>query len=179
MACDLTRGRLEGCKESVGGIRKVLFVNYGDLGDITYGADEQITTIAGTFNAYEYDLKSDSNTFEQTITSDRNNGTTFFEQTLTISLKNLTRADHKEIKLLAYGRPHVIVEDNNGSQFLMGAERGADVNGGTIATGGALGDMSGYTLTFAAQEKLPASFIGDSGEKITDVASGATVVVGT
>lgn len=179
MACDLTRGRLEGCKKSVGGILKVFFVNYGDLGEITYGLDEQIQTIAGTFNAYEYELKSDSNTFEQTITSDRNNGTTFFDQTLTINLKSLTRADHKEIKLLAYGRPHVIVEDHNGSQFLMGAERGADVNGGTIATGGAFGDMSGYTLTFAAQEKLPASFIGSAGETLTDVAIGATVVAGS
>jgi hypothetical protein len=179
MACDLTRGRLEECKESVGGIDKIYFINYGELGDITYGTEDQITVIAGTFSAYAYELKSDNNTFEQTITSDRNNGTTYFEQVLNIGLKKLTREDHKEIKLLAYGRPHIVVEDNNGNQFLMGVDFGADVTGGTVATGGAKGDMSGYTLTFTAQEKRPASFIGNTGQSLTDVATNVTIVSGT
>ena len=60
---------------------------------------------------------------------------------------------------MAYARPHVIVEDNNGNKFLMGLEYGAEVTGGTIATGAAMGDMSGYTLTFTAQEKIPANFV--------------------
>jgi len=179
MACDLTRGRLEACKDSVGGLKKVYFINYGDLGAVTQGSNDEITTIAGTVNAYSYELKSDNNSFEQTITSDRNNGTTFFEQALNITLKKLTREDHKEVKLLVYGRPHIIVEDNNGNQFMVGLERGADATGGTIATGAALGDPNGYTLTFSAQEKLPAPFIGAAGETITDVATNVTLVEGT
>ena len=42
---------------------------------------------------------------------------------------------------------------------MMGLEYGADVNGGTIVTGAAMGDMSGYTLTMNAQEKIPANFV--------------------
>ena len=38
MACDLTHGRLEVCKEFVGGIKAVYFIPYGVLGAITYGA---------------------------------------------------------------------------------------------------------------------------------------------
>ena len=41
----------------------------------------------------------------------------------------------------------------------MGLEHGADVSGGTIVTGAAMGDMSGYTLTLTAQEVLPANFL--------------------
>jgi hypothetical protein len=42
---------------------------------------------------------------------------------------------------------------------LVGAANGADVSGGTIVTGAAMGDLSGFTLVFSAQETLPAYFV--------------------
>jgi len=60
--------------------------------------------------------------------------------------------------LLAFGRPHVIVKDHNNNYFYCGLEWGADVTGGTISTGAAMGDLSGYTLTLTAQERIPANF---------------------
>ena len=157
MACNLSAGRAVPCKDVVGGIQKVFFVDFGGLGAITYTADE-ITDADGTFSAYEYDLKGGSS-LEQTITSSRETGTTFFEQVLTLNLTKLSKEDNVQIKLLAYGRPQVAVVDNNGNAFLMGVEFGAEVTGGTVATGTAMGDLSGYTLTLTAQEKLPANFI--------------------
>lgn len=157
MSCDLTRGRKEACLDAVGGIKAVYFTDYGDLGTISK-TDEQITDLTGTFTAFKYELKG-TNSFEQTINSSRENGTTFFEQTLSITLKKLSKEDHKEVKLLAYGRPHIAVEDYNGNVFLMGEEQGADLTGGSIATGTALGDLNGYTLTFTAQETSPAAFL--------------------
>jgi uridine phosphorylase len=38
----------------------------------------------------------------------------------------------------------------------MGLLNGVDVTGGTITVGTAAADMHGYTLTFTAEEKLPA-----------------------
>jgi len=114
--------------------------------------------MSGTFEAFEYDLKGNSS-FEQTVNSSRENGTTFFEQTLNLTLKKLSKEDNKELKLLAYGRPHVAVEDYNGNVMVMGLDNGADVSGGTIVTGAAMGDLSGYTLTFTAQETSPAKFL--------------------
>jgi hypothetical protein len=138
MACDLSSGRLEVCKDSVGGLKAVYFVNYGDIGAITYDVTntDVIDSVTDTPSA---------------------------------SVK-----DHKELKLMAYGRPNVIVEDNNGNFFLAGLENGCDVTGGTIVTGGAMGDLSGYTLTLTGQEKVPANFIGDT---LAD--AGFTVVVGS
>ena len=60
---------------------------------------------------------------------------------------------------MAYGRPHIVVVDYNGNAFLMGREHGADVTGGTVVSGAAMGDLSGYTLSFSAQELTPANFI--------------------
>ena len=157
MACDLTRGRKEPCKDVVGGLKAVYFTDFGDLGTVTQTGDE-ITDMTGTFTAYKYEVKGNSS-FEQTITSSRENGTTFFEQTLNLTLHKLTKEDHAEIKLLAYGRPHVAVEDYNGNVFVMGLQHGADVSGGTIVTGAAMGDLSGYTLTLTGQELKPANFV--------------------
>jgi len=175
MACDLSLGRIEPCKDSVGGLNAIYFVNFGDLGAITYDVTntDVIDAIAGTPSAYKYDIKGTS-TFTQNIQSDRATGTTAFEQVLEITLKKLSVADHKELKLLAYGRPQVIVEDYNGNYFLAGLEHGMDVTGGTIVTGGAMNELSGYTLTLTGMERVPANFLGD-----TPTAVGFTVVSGS
>jgi hypothetical protein len=180
MACDLTKGRAVPCKDVVGGIRAVYFVDFGDLGTITLDGDE-ITNIAGTFDAYEYEVKGNSS-FEQAFNSSRENGTTFFTQTLNLTLTKLTKEDNKELKLLAYGRPYVVVQDYNGNAFLMGMENGAEVTGGTIVTGAAMGDLSGYTLTMEGQEIMPANFI--AGATLANPFEGLadadeTIVVGT
>ncbi len=158
MACTLTKGRIEPCKDVVGGIKNVYFTDFGDFGTVSQDADDQITDMTGIFTAYKYELKGNSS-FEQTVTSSRENGTTFFEQTLNLTLHKLSKEDNKEIKLLAYGRPHIAVEDYNGNVFVMGLEHGSEVTGGTIVTGAAMGDLSGYTLSFSAQEVKPANFV--------------------
>jgi hypothetical protein len=180
MACDLTLGRKEPCKDVVGGIRAVYFTDFGDYGTVSQTNDE-ITDMTGTFTAFKYELKGNSS-FEQTINASRENGTTFFEQTLNLTLKKLSKEDNKELKLLAYGRPHVAVEDYNGNVFVMGLEHGAEVSGGTIVTGAAMGDLSGYTLTLSAQETKPANFVyfPTSADPFDGMASAtATITVGT
>ena len=160
MACIVTKGRTEPCKDVVGGINAVYFAEYDSLGTITYDGTnaDVVDSFGGTPTWYKYVVKGASS-FEQTFNSSRENGTIFYEQTLNISLKKMSKQSHQELKLLANGMPHVIVEDNNGNKFLMGLEYGASVSGGTIVTGTAMGDLSGYTLTLTAQEKIPANFV--------------------
>jgi hypothetical protein len=176
MACDLTLGRKEPCKDVVGGLKAVYFTDFGDYGTVTQ-TDDEITDMSGTFTAFKYELKGNSS-FEQAITSSRENGTTFFEQTLNLTLKKLSKEDNKELKLLAFGRPHVAVEDYNGNVFVMGLEHGAEVTGGTISTGAAMGDLSGYTLTLSAQELKPANFVDSpTAADPFDAMTSATVTV--
>ena len=163
MACDLNIGRAVGCKDVVGGIKSVYFVDFGDFGTIAYDATntDAIETIAGSPTAFQYDVKGNSS-FTQNVNSSRENGTTFYEQVLELTFTKLDKQSHKELKLMAFGRPHVFVEDYNGNIFLMGLEFGAEITGGTIVTGAAMGDLSGYTLSLTAQEKLPANFLDAS-----------------
>ena len=173
--CDISLGRLEPCKTSVGGLKAVYIMNNGDATGVTYDATDTdaITAIAGTPTGYKYDLKGNSS-FEQTINSSRENGTTFFTQTLNLTLKGITAKDLKQIKLLAYGRPQIIVEDNNGKFFYTGLKNGMEVTGGTIVSGAAMGDLSGFTLTIVGEEPVPANII------LTSLTTaGVTIVVGT
>ena len=157
MACLLTSGRALPCKSSVGGLKAVYFADYGTLGTTTIAAGE-ITAISGTPDFFKFDIKGNSS-LETTINSSRENGTTFYTQTLNLTLPVLDKATQEEIKLLAAARPHVAIEDYNGNFFMVGLEHGAEVTGGTIVSGAAMGDLSGFTLTLEGQETDPAFFV--------------------
>jgi len=171
MACLLTSGRSLGCKKSVGGLKNIYFADYGTLGDVTIVAGE-ITVLSGTPDWYKYEIKGNSS-LENTINSSRENGTTFYTQTLNLTLPILDKATQEEIKILSVSRPHVAIEDYNGNFFLVGLENGAEVTGGTIVTGAAMGDLSGFTLTLEGQEKEPAYFV--TPVVITADVSGTTI----
>lgn len=159
MACTfISKGRKEPCKDVVGGIRAVYFID--DALTIAFDSSDTdaVDSVGSGINAFKYVVKGGSS-FEQTITSSRETGTTFYDQTLTLQFKKLDKDTHQQLALLAVSLPHVLIEDYNEQVWLMGTENGADVNGGTIVTGTAMGDLSGYTLTLNAQEKKPANFI--------------------
>lgn len=162
MACILSTGRKLPCKDSVGGIKAIYFADFGTLGALTIGTNGQITAIAGTtLNFFKYDVKSASN-LEQKINQDANAGTTFYEQTITMSLAKLDPETRMELQTLIVSRPHAFVADNNGNFLAVGLTRGCDVTGGSISTGSNLGDMSGFSLTITASEPLMASFVSAS-----------------
>lgn len=157
MSCDLTGGRLKPCKDAVGGIRKIHFVDFGDLGDVTL-VDDEVTNLGGTFSYHTYDVKGNSS-LETNIQTSLENGTTFFEQVISVTLHKLTKEDNKELKLMAFGRPHVFVETFDGKLLLVGREHGAEVTGGTAVTGTAMGDLQGYTLSLTANEITMPNFV--------------------
>ena len=157
MACSLTTGRKVPCKSAVGGIKTIYFADFGTLGDATIAAGE-ITAFSGTPDWFQFDVKGNSS-LETAINSSRENGTTFYESTLNLTLTFQDKATQEELKLIAHARPHIAIEDYNGNYFVMGLEHGADVNGGTIVTGAAMGDLSGYTLTLTGMETKPANFV--------------------
>jgi len=162
MSCDLTLGRTEPCKDKIGGIKEVYFINFGDmpLADITYDLTDTdvIDSVGTSIPAFKYEVRGASS-FTQNIQSNPENGTTVFNQVVSLTLKGLTKEDHKELKLLSFGRPHIVVRDYNDNYFLAGLENGCEVTEGTIVTGQAMGDLSGYTLTLTGNEPVPANFI--------------------
>lgn len=158
--CLITKGRNLSCKDAVGGYRAAYFINYDD--DVIW------TTSGGTVSSFsgissgevfKYQVKGTTNTFQQDVTTSRDNGTTFYSQVATLFIAKIDVDMTNQLKYMAAGRPFIVIEDNMGNFLLVGEENGADLTAGTIATGGAFGDANGYTLTFTAEEPNPVAFL--------------------
>jgi hypothetical protein len=179
MACNITAGRNEVCKDSIGGLAGVYFLNF-TTGSFTKNGSGEVTALPSGSTVYYYELKGNSS-YTETVNTSRDNGTTFFSQELLLNLKKLTNEMTTQMKLLAYGRPQIVVWTMNGDALLVGEREGADMTAGTLQTGGAMGDLYGYSLTFTGQEQLPAAFL--SGSTTTNAFAGLTsqptIVYGT
>ena len=162
MACALTTGRKIPCKSAFGGIKEVLFADFGGLTALTIDAStKQVTAITGSASWYKFDVKGNSS-LETAVTSSRENGTTFYTQTINLTLTFLDAKTQAELQLLALGRPYAAVVDYYGNTFLCGFENGCELVSGTSVSGAAPGDLSGFTAVFEAMEETAPYFV-DSG----------------
>jgi len=161
MACTLTTGRKLPCKSAFGGIKKVLFADFGTIASIAVDSSTKEATITNGSPApswFEYDVKG-SSSLETTVTSSRENGTTFYTQSLNLTLTYLDAKTQAELQTLAVSRPYAVVVDYYGNSFLCGLENGMELTGGTVVTGAAAGDLSGFTLTFEGMEETAPYFL--------------------
>jgi len=174
MACDISLGRLEPCKDSIGGLKAVYFINYdsGLYANCTF-TSEEITALSSPVTCYKFELKG-ANSFDEANEQSRDNGTSFWTGTGTFVFKKQDLATQKELKLLSYGRPHLIIEDYNGNFRLVGIKNGCECTVST-ASGTAMGDLNGYNIVATSQEADMASFIDAT---LIDDVAGFVVVEG-
>ena len=78
MACNLSAGRNEVCKDSIGGLSGVYFLNF-TTGSFTKNASGEVTAFPSGSTVYYYQLKGTS-AYTETVNTSRENGTTFFSQ---------------------------------------------------------------------------------------------------
>tara|TARA_R100000654_G_scaffold3190_2_gene11027 strand:+ start:1272 stop:1865 length:594 start_codon:yes stop_codon:yes gene_type:complete len=179
MACELTTGRQLDCRDTVGGVKAVYFVQHADAGINGQNGGAGIEPASGTITdldlsgsgtgqeLFKYELVRGTGSFTETITGSTENGTIFFDQSVNIKLHKLSVTDRNEIKLLSQNRLIIFVELNqinsSGKRVIvaLGVENGLQLNTGTNVSGAALGDMAGSDLTFSGQESYPASIVAD------------------
>jgi hypothetical protein len=163
MACALTQGYTLDCKDSLGGLKSVLFIESENVSVATEAAGvvTDISLAVGKY-FYKYELVKETSMFMETVTASIQNGTIFYAQELTIVLNKLQANTRNEILLLAKNNLVAIVEDKNGKYWYLGQNGGLDITGGTAGSGTAAGDRSGYELTFSGQEKELAPEVSSS-----------------
>ena len=157
MSCNITSGRIVPCKNKSGSLKTVYFADFGTLGAVTESAG-LISALGGSPTWYQFDVRGTSN-LDTTVTSSRENGTTFYTQTLTLQLQYYDRATSEQIKLLAVGRPHIVVVDADDNHLVVGKVNGAELTTGNFSVGANMGDFNGFNLTFEALETSPPDFI--------------------
>lgn len=151
MACLLTTGRTEPCRDAVGGLKKIRIVDFvEDSFTIAAGEATAVNAAITSGDVYVYDLLADGNTFvESGGAPDESTGTSVITQTGTVVLKKQDKDTANEINILKKARPVVVYEFRDGSHKVQGIEDGTVITVET-ASGGAKGDFNGYTLTIVS-----------------------------
>ena len=180
MACTaLTKGRGLDCNRISGGIKYVYFGVYDqfDAPIETAGivvVDSVVTDIemGGGFSLFRYTMPLGVASATETIVGSRENGTIYYTPTLSVILNRLTKEDQNQIKLLgstkvvAFAQLNATLSTGGASDahdviIALGVENGLQLNAGTMDSGAAWGDRSGYTLTFDGMEQNPFPMVAD------------------
>jgi len=123
--------------DKVGGIDTLWISTDFDYTSVTADSSNGITAVTdGTGSFYEFQLAKSGSSFTENFNVSEENGTAFWEQTVTLNVQKLSSAKREQIQLLAYNRDsRIVVKDNNGVFWLVGLSRGANITSGTTVSG--------------------------------------------
>lgn len=153
MPCALTQGYNLDCRDSIGGVKEVYFMELGNLSSFTEasGVVTAITKASGK-KFYKYNLVKQTAMFEDTLTVSEENGTVYSEQKLSIVLNKLQANTRNELLLLAQNLLVCVVADRNGKYFILGLTNGLVITTAKAESGTKMADRNGYTIEFAGAE---------------------------
>jgi hypothetical protein len=181
MSCYISSGVQLGCSDGIGGIKKIYVVGgpgeaNGGVTGFTYAVDGAITgaTSASGTTLYGFELKRNTSSLVQEVQKSYENGTIFFNQTLTAILFKYDQDKRNQLKILSQNDDiQIIAIDQNDVQYLLGQVNGMYLSGGSAATGTAFGDRNGFELVFLGNEQEPARVIEGA---LASVFTGASIV---
>lgn len=151
--CAMTSGYNDRtCTNGKGGIKSVLFFPVGNYSGATLTANE-ITAITVSGETFHYKLKSNLSSYTAPIQRNEENGTLWYEQSLSIVLNSDTKELRSAIHLLAQNELCAMVEKANGTYVMLGFEEGMKVSDGNEYTSGvAKADRNGHLISLVCQE---------------------------
>jgi len=153
VACAMTSGWNDRtCTNGKGGIKSVLFFPLNAKSSATLTANE-ISALAVAGETYHYKLKSNLSSYTAPVKRNEENGTLWYEQSLTMVLNSDTKELRSSIHLLAQNELCAVVEKADGTYVMLGYNEGIKVNDGAeYSSGTAKADRNGHTIVLAGQE---------------------------
>ncbi len=124
------------------------------IGQAADPAPPNTNQTVSTYGFFEVKTNKNVCNFTETVSVDMANGTTFFNQVVTMVLSRRETTKRTFIEKLVEGQKQlsVVVLDTNGIYWLFGLAEGSYVTGIEGGTGTAKADMNGYTVTFTSME---------------------------
>ena len=156
MSCILANGIALGCKDSLGGIKEVYIGSTNSTTVFTYDADDVIDSATAAPNFFTFEQRNEQGEFVQTGQHSVENGTNFWEQSVSLIFTKNDAEDRNTLMLLAQSTLMIIVLDQNGKYWVVGESNGADLTASTQSAGKAYGDLNGTTVSFMGKESAPA-----------------------
>jgi hypothetical protein len=158
----LSAGLSKSCETNAGGINKIYITDFENVTSYTIGAATapqtgdwiDALTLNGSTKFYEFQTNKNVCNFTESVAIDLNNGTTFFNQVVSLVLSRRETTKRTAIEKLVDGQKQllIIVLDSNGNYWLFGKQEGSYVTAIEGGSGTAKADANGYTITFTAME---------------------------
>ena len=156
MSCILANGIALGCKDSLGGIKEVYIGSTNATTVFTYDVNDVIDSATLAPNFFTFEQRNEQGEFVQTGQHSVENGTNFWEQSVSLIFTKNDAEDRNTLMLLAQSTLMIIVLDQNGKYWVVGESNGADLTASTQSAGKAYGDLNGTTVSFMGKESAPA-----------------------
>jgi hypothetical protein len=173
MACNLSTGRTEPCKQYIGGIDELYLMRWSD---IDYASVIGISSISltppiftkkggGNLSAFKFDLKG-INSFESTSTVSHETAGVVFDQSITVTLKGLDDSSSDLFYDIITDKTVAFVKDRNSNNaYFFGSFNGM-TNNGVFSSGQAAADLNGVTFTLTGQERHQYKVLEDANSYI-------------
>jgi len=152
MACEMTNGYNDRtCTNGKGGIKSVLLFPVSAATSTV--VDNVVTVLTVTGETFLYKLKSNLSSYAAPIKVNKDNGTLWYEQTLTMILASDSKDLRSQIHLLAQNEIVALVEKADGTIVALGLDEGVQVNdGGEYTSGTVKSDRNGHTIVLFGME---------------------------
>lgn len=161
MSCsNLTGGFTLDCADAQGGVDKVFIANgpiqsftetAGNVTDIQVGGSS--ITPADFFT---FEMPRATGNLVETVTVSQENGTVTYDQQVTMIFNRMEAEKRNQLLLMMEATSMiVVVKDNNGTYWLIGAERNTYAVSSTNTTNVGYADRNGYEVVLGAMEPKP------------------------
>jgi hypothetical protein len=160
--CNLTDGYVLGCS-SIGGVEKVWIGEWVDNVQVQQDACGIITGITTTgLTVYSFEQDIEHAGLTQAGNYSRENGTVFYESTLSIKL--ITLDCNVRNRMIELGRAPLfaVVKSNAGDYYYLGLESSGRASAGDANLGVLLGDMNGLNQSISWKSANGAYLINGS-----------------
>lgn len=163
MSCYINQGITLGCSDGLGSL-KTLYILGGSTGatitSTLLDAQGEITGATGSGVWYQFELKRNTSSLQQTLAKSFEAGTAVWSPTVVGVFYKYDAAKRDFAKILSQNDDvKIIAVDYNDVQYLVGEENGLYLSAADIGTGTAITDRNGGTLTWLGQESAPARVI--------------------
>jgi hypothetical protein len=121
--------------------------------------------LSGSSTFVEYEFNRGTSSYEEVPTINLQNGSTFYNQTITLQIARREAVKRESLVLIAAGQPDltIIVKDSNGLYWGFGfADDKVNLTTGGGGSGLAKADFNGYTLTFTSESAEAAFEVDDT-----------------
>lgn len=149
------------CTNGKGGIKSVLLFPLGSASGVTI-TNNEISAITVSGEVFYYKLKSNLSSYTAPVQVNKDNGTLWYNHSLSMILASDTKELRSEIHLLAQNEVVCFVEKANGTWVALGLEEGLQVADGNEYTSGVLkSDRQGHVIVLNGMENNEVPDVAD------------------